>query len=111
MKKLFLFITFLLSVAVFSQNQQLADNYFEKGEFEKALVIYESLIEKSPRNISYAQQMVACYQQLEQYDKAEKILKEKIEQTKQPMLVVDLGYNYQLQNDTIQAKKYYNRTI
>lgn len=111
MKKLFLFITFLLSVAVFSQNQQLADNYFEKGEFEKALVIYESLIEKSPRNISYAQQMVACYQQLEQYDKAEKLLIEKIEETKQPMLTVDLGYNYQLQNDTIQAKKYYNQAM
>lgn len=111
MKKLFLFIIFLLSVAVFSQNQQLADNYFEKGEFEKALVIYESLIEKSPRNISYAQQMVACYQQLEQYDKAEKLLIEKIEETKQPMLVVDLGYNYQLQNDTIQAKKYYNQAM
>ncbi|GGB78602.1 hypothetical protein GCM10007424_18440 [Flavobacterium suaedae] len=110
-KKLIIYLLLLLPILAIAQSEQLADNYFEKGEFEKALVIYESLDEKSPGNISYAQQMVACYQQLEQYDKAEKILKEKIERTKQPMLTVELGYNYQLQNDTVQAKKYYTKAL
>ena len=43
MKQLFLYITFLFSLAAFAQNEQLAYNYFEKGEFEKALSIYQDL--------------------------------------------------------------------
>ncbi len=43
MKNIVTIIAFLWSVAVFAQNEQLAYNYFDKGEFEKALVIYQDL--------------------------------------------------------------------
>ena len=111
MKKLFLYITFIFSVAVFGQNQQLANNYFEKGEFEKALVIYQQLDEKQPTNTFIAQRMAAAYQQLEQYDKAQKLLLEKLDKTKQPILLVEIGYNYQLQKNTTEAEKYYKQAL
>ena len=111
MKKLFTIIAFIWSVASFAQNEQLANNYFEKGEFEKALVIYESLNDKQPGNIFFSQSMAACYQQLQQYAKAEKLLKDKADSTGQPLLLVELGYNYQLQQNMAEANKYYEQAI
>lgn len=111
MKKLFTIIAFIWSVVLFAQNEQLANNYFEKGEFEKALVIYESLNDKQPGNIFFSQRMAACYQQLQQYAKAEKLLKDKADSTGQPLLLVELGYNYQLQQNMADATKYYEQAI
>jgi tetratricopeptide (TPR) repeat protein len=111
MRKLFTIIAFIWSVALFSQNEQLANNYFDKGEFEKALVIYEGLNDKQPGNIFFSQRMAACYQQLQQYAKAEKLLKDKAETTGQPLLLVELGYNYQLQQNMAEATKYYEQAI
>lgn len=111
MKKLFGIIAFLWSVVVFAQNEQLAQNYFEKGEFEKAMVIYQDLEKKQPNNILYVQKTVACQQQLQLYVDAEKFLEDKLEKTGKPVLYVELGYNYQLQKNTQKAEKYYQKAI
>lgn len=108
MRKIIAIIALLLSVAAFAQNEQLAQNYFEKGEFEKALVIYQDLDKKQPYNLIYIQRLAACYQQLQQYANAGKFLAEKLEKVKLPMLYVEIGYNYQLQKDMANAQKNYN---
>jgi tetratricopeptide (TPR) repeat protein len=111
MKKLLIITALLWSVVVFSQNEQLAQNYFEKGEFEKALVIYQDIEKRQPGNTFYIQKIVASYQQLQQYDKAEKLLIEKLEKLRQPLLYVELGYNYQLQKNTAKADKNYQAAM
>lgn len=111
MKKIVAIIALFCSVAVFAQNEQLAFNYFEKGEFEKALATYQDLEKKQPGNTFFIQKIVACQQQLQKYQEAEKYLKEKIERTNQPLLCVELGYNYQLQKDMGKAEKNYNLAI
>lgn len=111
MKKLFLYIAFIFSIAAFAQNEQLAQNYFEKGEFEKAVIIYQDLDKAQPRNPFFAQKLAECYQQLKQYDKAEKLLKDKLELLKMPLLLVDLGYNYQLQKNQPKADSYYKEAV
>lgn len=111
MKKLFLYIAFIFSVGAFAQNEQLAQNYFEKGEFEKAAIIYQDLDKAQPRNPFFAQKLAECYQQLKQYDKAEKLLKDKLELLKMPLLLVDLGYNYQLQKNQPKADNYYKEAV
>lgn len=111
MKKIVAIIALFCSVAVFAQNEQLAFNYFEKGEFEKALATYQDLEKKQPGNTFFIQKIVACQQQLQKYQEAEKYLKEKLERTNQPMLYVELGYNYQLQKDMSKAEKNYNLAI
>lgn len=111
MKKIFTYIALIVSLAVFAQNEQLAQNYFEKGEFEKALVIFQELEKKQPNNTFYVQKIAASMQQLQQYDKAGKFLAEKLEKTKQPLLLVELGYNYQLQKDAANAGKYYKLAL
>ncbi|RYJ43782.1 tetratricopeptide repeat protein [Flavobacterium beibuense] len=111
MKKVFALITFMWSVAVFAQNEQLAQNYFEKGEFEKALVIYQDLDARHQNNTFFIQKIIACYQQLQQYGEAEKLINEKLKSTEKPYLYVELGYNYQLQGDKEKAEKNYNKAI
>jgi tetratricopeptide (TPR) repeat protein len=111
MKQLFLYIIFLFSLAAIAQNEQLAHNYFEKGEFEKALTIYQELEKSQPNNTFFTQKVAASYQQLSQYDKAGKLLTDKYERTRQPMLLVEIGYNYQLLKDNAKAEKFYNQAI
>ena len=111
MKKIFLVTFLLFSLVLFSQSEQLAQNYFDRGEFEKAMVSYEDLLKNQSGNGMYFQKLVECYQQLQQFDKAEKAIQERFDKYKQNTLLVELGYNYQLQKDEITAKKYYDQAI
>jgi tetratricopeptide (TPR) repeat protein len=90
---------------------QIADSYFKKGEFQKALLSYQKLFEKKPYNHNYVYKIVAIYQQLEDYDAAKKLLKSRLEKTKTPMLAIELGYNYQLQDSIILADSLYQEAI
>jgi tetratricopeptide (TPR) repeat protein len=107
MKNLFFYILFFFSLTVFSQSEQLAHNYFDRGEFEKAIVLYEDVLKAQPYNHQVFQKAVACYQQLKQYDKAEKLIQSRIDKLKQDNLYVELGYNYQLQKNQEKADKNY----
>ncbi|HET7360714.1 MAG TPA: tetratricopeptide repeat protein [Salinimicrobium sp.] len=103
---------FLLSISCFSQSEQLARNYFEQGEFEKALNTYQNLVEKNPDNLSYFYGMIASCQQLEKYDKAEDLLRDKIHSTaNRPTLLVELGHNYELRGDLEKAELYYKEAL
>ena len=111
MKNLLLYIVLLSSMFVFSQNEQLAQNYFDRGEFDKAIVIYEGLLKTQPNNYLYFQKQIACYQQLKDYPKAEELIKFRIDKFRQTSLYVELGYNYQLQKDTDKANKNYQKAL
>jgi tetratricopeptide (TPR) repeat protein len=104
---LFLFLSFFAK----AQNEQLANNYFDRGEFEKALVSYEELLKSQVGNSNYFQRVVECYQQLQQYDKAEKALQERMDKYRQSNLLIELGYNFQLQKEDAKAAKYYDQAI
>ena len=111
MKKLFLHITLFFSLICFSQNEQLAQYYYDKGDFEKAKISFEELLKATPQNSQYFQRTIDCYQQLKQYDVAEKAIKERLDKYKQSILLVELGYNFQLQKNEASAKKYYDEAI
>lgn len=111
MKKFFYITLLFFSLVAFAQNEQLANNYFDRGEFEKALVSYEELLKKQAGNFNYFQKVVECYQQLQQFDKAQKALEERLEKYKQSSLIVELGFNYQLQKNQDKANKYYDQAI
>lgn len=104
-------IYFIFITASFGQSEEIANDYFMRGEFEKALVSYQKLLKKNPRNYSYISRIVKIYQQLEAYDKAEELLLQRIGQTRQPTLLVELGYNYSLKGDAIRAEELYDQTL
>ncbi len=110
--KQFLFILFLFScVFGFSQNEQLADDYFKRGEFEKALISYQKLYEINKGNYKYIYKLVETHQQLEQYDDAQILLLGRISKSNNPSLLVELGYNYQLKGNTEISETYYTDAI
>jgi tetratricopeptide (TPR) repeat protein len=111
MKKLLTVLLFLLSIWAQAQNEQLANNYFDRGEFEKALVSYEELLKGQQGNATFFQRVVECYQQLQEYDKAEKAIQARLDKYRQNTLLVELGYNYQLQKNQEKANKYYDQAI
>lgn len=111
MKKLVLYITFLFSLAAFAQSEQLAENYFEKGEFEKAVISYQELLKNQPTNPNYFYKLVACYQQLQQLDLAEKALESRYGKYKHSALLVDLGANCLLKKETAKATKYFQQAL
>ena len=103
MKKIAAIIFFFISLIVSAQSEQLALDYYEKGEFEKALTLLEQIVAKQPSNYYFFQKIIDCYQQLEQFDKAEKAILERKKRYDQPILYIDLGYNYQLQKEENKA--------
>ena len=110
--RLFLVTLFLLSSLIsLAQSDILAKEYFDKGQFEKAVVLYEDLYKSNKNSALYASSLIACYQALKDFDKSEKIISERYSRLKQPNFLVDLGYNYQLQNNTSKAEEYYNKAI
>jgi tetratricopeptide (TPR) repeat protein len=111
MKKLFLNIFLFFSLVCFSQNEQLAQYYYEKGDFEKAKIGFEELLESVPQNMQYFLRTIDCYQQLEQYDVAEKAIQSRLDKYNQGSVVVELGYNFQLQKQEDKSKIYYEKAI
>ncbi|WMI68699.1 tetratricopeptide repeat protein [Mangrovimonas sp. YM274] len=111
MKKIVLLVITLWSTLVLSQSEQLADNYFKQGDFEKALIIYQQLDQAKPGSTKYLYKIVETYQQLEQYDKAGQMLSDRISKSSFPTLLIEMGYNYQLQDSLTLADQYYDEAI
>ena len=111
MKKLFLHISLFFSLVCFSQNEQLAQYYYDKADFEKAKISYEELLKEIPQNSQYFLRTIDCYQQLQQFDIAEKVILQRLDKYKQGSLLVELGYNFQLQKNDAKAKNYYDQAL
>ncbi|NNM17287.1 MAG: tetratricopeptide repeat protein [Croceitalea sp.] len=99
-------------MALQAQDDFLAKQYFNDGEFDKAVVFYEKLVSDNPRRTDYSEALVACYQQLERYLDAETFLLNKIEDSYAfPTFFVELGYNYTLQEQPDKATLYFQKAI
>ncbi len=112
MRLIFFYITLFLTFSTFAQSEQLAKNYMQQGQYEKALSIYQKLYTKNPGRINYLLGLVESHQQLEQFDKAEKILKKRIERVpNNAQLLVELGHHYDVQGRSDEAKGYYDKAV
>ena len=111
MRSLLLFFSCLFSFWVSAQNEQLALDYFEKGEFEKAVTLYEEIHTKQPTNLFFFEKLLHCYRQLQQFDKAENLIEKRKQKYNQPTMQIELGYNFQLQKQQDKANKYYQLAI
>ncbi|MBV1924292.1 MAG: tetratricopeptide repeat protein [Flavobacteriaceae bacterium] len=112
MRRFIVILLLFVTPIVGAQNELLAKNYFDQGEYEKALSIYTKLYQKSPHRFEFFLAMIQSNQQLERYSDAENLLIKKIKSNqKRPGYKVELGYNYALQNKDSLADIYYNEAI
>ena len=113
MRKVLLTLMLLIEVHFGNaqNNEILADSYYKKGEFKKALIIYQNLLKEKPYSYNYIFKVVDTHQQLEQFDMAEDILVQKLAKRRNPTLIVELGYNYQLRDSLDKAHILYDEAI
>lgn len=112
MRFIFFYIALFFTFSTIAQSEQLAKNYIQQGQYEKALSIYQKLYTQNPNRINYLLGLVESHQQLEQFDKAEGILKKRIEKApNNAQILVELGHHYDLQGKTELAHTYYNKAI
>lgn len=100
----------LISAFGFCQEEDLANDYFKRGEFNKALITYESLY-KQKNESKYFDKIIESLQQLERYQESDSLLKQRLLKFNYPTVLVELGYNYQLQDSIEQAQDYYKKAI
>lgn len=113
-----LFFFYQANAQNFRQNRQLASNesdlaiqYYQEGDYEKAAVIFEKLF-ASPNNEGYFDIYFNTLLKLKKYDVAEKIVKKQIKQSPQTELYeIALGKLYQERGDAQAANKIFNEVI
>lgn len=111
-KHIITLIFFLGWYSGFAQNSEAqGESYYKKGEFKKALIIYENLLKEKPSSYNYTNKIIDIHQQLEQYTEAEKIIRGQLEKRREPDMVVALGYNYQLIDSLDRANALYEEAI
>lgn len=112
MRLFFILIYLFISFQGNAQNAELANSYFRKGEYEKAIQLYKPLYENNPIRQDYFKALLTCYQQVESYEFSQALIEEQMQQfPEQIYLFVELGYNHQLQGETETAQKYYEQAI
>jgi tetratricopeptide (TPR) repeat protein len=111
--RLFLIVIYILfSFQGNAQNTELANSYFRKGEYEKAILLYKPLFENNPIRQDYFKSLLTCYQQVESYEASQTLIEEQIQRfPEQIYLFIELGYNHQLQGQDETAQKYYKQSI
>jgi len=92
------------------QDRQLADQYLNNAEYEKAAVLYDKLMDRDPFG-TYSQYL-RCLLAMKDYDEAEKLVKKIIKRNPEyPSYMVDLGYVYHLQENDDKAKQQYEKAL
>ena len=112
MRSFLIIILVLFSIYGNAQSAELANSYFRKGEYDKAILLYTPLFENNPIRQDYFKSLLTCYQQVESYEAAQALIEEQIQRfPEQIYLFIELGYNHQLQGQPEIAKKYYDQSI
>lgn len=113
MRVALIFLILFCSISgAWAQSEVLARNFFDQGEFEKSLKTYEQLLKENPDNISYFFGLVESHQQLENFNKAEELLRDKLNNSaNNPTLLIELGHNYELQQNKERAEKFYTEAL
>ncbi|WP_234736273.1 tetratricopeptide repeat protein [Tellurirhabdus bombi] len=114
MKRLLLLLislTWVCFSALAQDSQELADEYFKKGEYEKALAVYGKLL----RN-GNAKDVLGPYVQsalrLNKPDEAEKTVKRLLKSdSKNPYVQIQAGILEENKHDSVKAGEYFNKAI
>ena len=94
-----------------STDDQLAFQYLQNKEYDKAVVYFEKLYGQKD-GLNYYPPYLLCLTQLKQYDKAEKTIRKLIKQNpKNPIYLIDLGTLYKEKGDSDKGNTQYEKAI
>ena len=96
----------------FGQSEELAENYFDQGEYEKAEAVYAKLHRNNPGHQGWLMGYVESLQAQGEVTEAEKLLKRYLAEVGEyPNIQIELGYLYDKQEDSLKARTYYQKAI
>jgi Tetratricopeptide repeat len=112
-KHIFFLISFLgISHLAQAQDPNLALEYYNNAEFEKATTLYEKLWEAQPWTDMYLEKIIECNIAMEKFDKCETLIKKEIKKKPKDLhLFVTLGDIYSKKGDENLAKENYQKAI
>ncbi|MDR2979808.1 MAG: tetratricopeptide repeat protein [Bacteroidales bacterium] len=117
MKKLLLTFLLLLSIGGFSAmaqqttDEKLGIQYYQNGEFDKAIEVFSKIFYKKPNSYIYYYYYMSLLD-VEDYKELERLCKRMIrEQPQVQRFKIDLGYAYERSGDMQKAQKEYEVTI
>ncbi len=92
-------------------NEQLALQYYQNGEFDKASQLYKAIYDKNPSTFYYGYYLNCLFAQKD-YNAAEKFVSKVASiNPENQKYNVELGYVNELKGDTKKAEKIYKKTI
>lgn len=110
----FLCFVFLCALSLCAQtgsDEQLAKQYWNTGEKDKALVLYKEIYQKTPTPYIYQTYLDALLD-VKEYEEAEKLIKKQSKQDKKQLTVmIDLGRVYALKGESAKAEKQYRSVL
>ena len=114
MKKLWVFLFFILPFVSYSQvnDEELAAEFLNNKEYDKAVILYEKLLKRDYSSPYYYQNLLSCYLELKAYDDAEKMVKRQAKKFPDNYFYkVDQGFLLQRQSKTKEAFEIYNTLL
>lgn len=107
-------LTFLLALNCFAQkntDERLASQYFNDKEYDKAVIYYEKLFDKT-KLPSYYARLLTCFIELQEFKNAEKLVKRQAKQySYQLEYLVDLGHLYKEMGQDSKGENTYDEAI
>ncbi|MEX1131602.1 MAG: tetratricopeptide repeat protein [Flavobacteriales bacterium] len=92
-------------------DEQLAAQYYQQGDYERAVLYYEKLYRKQPTDYYY-EQLFKSYTGLQNMEAAEKLVKDhQRKRSDDPRFPVDLGSLYRLSGQDDKAAKEFDRAL
>ncbi len=92
-------------------DEQLALQFYQNHEFDKATEIFERLYEKKPSQY-YFQYLLFCLVEIKEYSKAERLVKKNMKSEPEALRYqVDLGYVYYRAGNPEKSKKQYEDAL
>jgi tetratricopeptide (TPR) repeat protein len=94
-----------------TSDEQMALEYMQNHDYDKAVILYEKLYNKNPDQNTYTYYLY-CLEELRDMTAAEKLIKKEIKRNPDnPLFIVDLGYLYKQQNQTDKSKQQYDKAL
>ncbi|MBI2967794.1 MAG: tetratricopeptide repeat protein [Bacteroidetes bacterium] len=101
-----------LSVSQPGTDEQLAAQYYNSGEFDKAVIYYENLFNQDRENPVYYKYYLNCLIKLKEFDKALKITGRIIKSDRSELsYLIDQGYIFQCSGNQKKADELYREVI
>ena len=99
-----------LALAAQGTDEQLAAQYFQQGDYERAALYYDKLYKGQPSANNY-EQLFKCRVALKEYEEAAKLAKDQQKRQNEPRYLVDMGMVARFMGDTAKAQEHFNKAM